>query len=317
MLAGHILSDHARSDTIQIHSPMLRIPSERYLRRLGPHTFANEVELQRFVEDKVASECGLHVIGSSLRGRQRLGFIDTLALHESGELVIIEYKLDTIDGDVLTQVARYKSWLLAHRETVEAAVRHSSAGLRIDWASIGIVTVAHRYDPSAVWRSADTSSVVFLRYRYDAGGTVSLETVDPFQTRSAVIGQRPPAGSKDHYLEQYLAHTTRAVREAFELLRRELLRCGFVETIYGKQTVKYRAGRRLVEVRFTDVSLRCLFAGVEDLVDSEGRTRVTRGKHGRRWTCGVVSPADVDYITTLITGAARESDESREGATAS
>lgn len=282
---------------------MLNFPSEEFLTGLGPQSFANEVELQRFVEDNVVTQCGLEVIGSSLRGGRRLGYIDTVALHTSGILVIVEYKWDMIDRDVLNQVVRYRQWLLKHRESIDAAVLRYTPGRRVNWVSIGIVTVGHRYHPSAVWRFGDTPFVCFLRYSYGTRGTISLEMIDPKKVRTAVVGARPPSVSKDPYLDRHLARTTPAAREAFDLLRRELLRCGFVEKIHGKKRVTYRTVHRSVEVRFTDVVLECVSAGVEKLPDPEGRGRVTRAKHGWRLTCGIVSPADVSYVTGLIAGA--------------
>jgi hypothetical protein len=70
----------------------MRLPSDEDLRQLGPQVFSNEIEVQRFIEDRVLQECGLQPVCSSVGGGGRLGFMDTLAIDEEATPVIIEYK---------------------------------------------------------------------------------------------------------------------------------------------------------------------------------------------------------------------------------
>jgi RecB family endonuclease NucS len=62
------------------------------------------MEVQRFIEDHVLQRLGLEWVCSSVRGRGRIGFIDTVAHDEEMNPVIIEYKWDMVDGHTIAQV---------------------------------------------------------------------------------------------------------------------------------------------------------------------------------------------------------------------
>jgi hypothetical protein len=53
-------------------------------------------------------------------------------------------------------------------------------------------------------------------------------------------------------------------------------------------------------VTFNDVALQCFFVAGDDIEDPEGRAKRIKGKKRLSWTCGIVSPADVEYVMKLL-----------------
>jgi hypothetical protein len=273
------------------------LPGDEHLRALGPQAFANEVQLQRFMENHVIPNSGLQLVSSSERGGQRLGNIDTTAVDRDGTPVIFEYKRDIIGFAAMSQLARYRDWLLIHRDLFEKAVSNKSPDLPVTWDEIRLVSVGYRYRLGTAAVLCDEAEVLLLRYGYRPDNTVFIQQVE-----RGDVGEEPPPGfSKDAYLDPQLEKTTSAAQEAFQQLRRRLGQFGLEEKIHGKK-VTYGSRPRSVEVTFTDVAVRCVFKGGDEIDDPEGRARRLSNKKGRgRWRCGMVSTADVDYVSALLT----------------
>lgn len=277
---------------------VMSMPSDEFLKGLGSRALANELELQQFIEDHVIGACGLRLVSSSMPGRPQLGYIDTAAVDHEGTPVIIEYKWDTVDRDTIRQVARYKQWLQNHREVFETEVSNQWKGQSTNWKQIHLITVGYRYHESAAWSTDDDLEVTSLRYGYRPDETVLIQQVD--RRKLSPDGDPPRVLSKDRYLDQHLSRTTAAAREAFQLLRRRLVSLGFPEKIHGKNRVTYGAKPGLVELSFTDVAVQCSFQSGKDIEDPEGRAQLIDRRRRPSWTCGIVSPADVECVIALL-----------------
>src|SRR5713101_7193315 len=173
----------------------IRIANEESLKALGAQTFANEVQLQRFIEDRVTPLCGLRLVSSSLRGRHRLGHIDSTAIDDEGSPVIIEYKWDRVDGDVMQQLFRYERWFLNHRELYDAEALTKWNQRTSNVAKPQLVAVGYRFHRTA---AVDASGpVLCLRYGYRPDKTVSLLALDGEEVKTASVGRKPPNVNKD------------------------------------------------------------------------------------------------------------------------
>lgn len=286
---------------------MISMPSDDFLKGLGPQRLANEDELQRFIEDRVVPAWGLRLVSSSLpRGIQlrhaqrvlRRGKIDTAAIDQEGTPVIIEYKWDRVNRDTINQLGRYKQWLLKNCEIFEKEVSELWKGQSTNWKQVHLISIGYRYHQSAAWSSDDDLEVISLRYDYRADETVSIQQVD--RRMLPPEGDPPLDLSKDHYLDQHLAKTTVAAGQAFQLLRRRIVELDLAEKIHGKNRVTYGGKPCSVEVTFTDVALQCSFGASDDIEDPEGKAKRIKGKKRLSWTCGIVSPADVEYVMNLL-----------------
>src|SRR5262245_47377080 len=142
----------------------MELPNDEWFKKCEPQMFSNEPEVQRFVEDHVLPACGLTRLSSSLVGRGRLYFIDTLAIDAEGTPFLFEYKWDLVDLHTMMQTDGYRRWLFEHKEQADDAARKSGRGIALLWDRLHVVTVGHRFHPSAARDIDPTSSITFLRY---------------------------------------------------------------------------------------------------------------------------------------------------------
>src|SRR6266446_9429247 len=126
--------------------------------------FANEDEVQRFVEKHAAKILGLTVVASSLRGGHRLCDIDILGVDAHSTPVIIECKWDLVGHDVLRQLAGYADDLQGEWSSVEERIcEMKNSAVAIQRREPVLVAIGYRYDRSLL---AAPQSVTCLTYSY-------------------------------------------------------------------------------------------------------------------------------------------------------
>src|SRR5438046_2907550 len=108
--------------------------------------FIAEKNLQALVEEnlQVVFNCRL-VAHEYPIGAQHAGRIDTLALSEDNNPVIIEYK-KAESSDLINQSLFYLAWLSDHHGDFELAVQ-KTLGLKteVDWSAIRVICIAPNY----------------------------------------------------------------------------------------------------------------------------------------------------------------------------
>ncbi len=278
-------------------------PPQSFLKKLGKQEFANEGQLQRFVEDHLLEYWGLVRVCSSERPGERLGFVDTAALEASGAPTLFRYKHDLVDQGAVDQLARYHAWVEAHRAEFERAATKTRPG-NFRWNSLNLVAIGYRFRLKNV-APIPHVAIALIRYGYRQDKTVSLEEV-PW---GDLDRGRAPLFSKDAALSRHLEKTTEAGRRAFLELRRRLDAVGLEEKIHGKNRVSYSKSSVLAELQFTEGGLLCLFKGPERLLDPDDRAKrlsrvASRPKPRFEWACGVTTINDVDAVCALVEQAA-------------
>jgi len=119
------------------------------------------------------------------------GRIDTLALSEDDNPVIIEYKVRG-SPQLINQSLYYLSWSHDHRSDYEIAVQKalSENNITIDWSSIRVICIApdyKKYDLHAV--EVMGSNIGLWQYRYFDNGTLLFEEVFKKSLISTNIGE--------------------------------------------------------------------------------------------------------------------------------
>jgi hypothetical protein len=180
--------------------------------------FANELEMQLFVEKHAEHILGLRVIASTRKGEGGLFKIYVLAIDAYNTPFIIECKWDLIRAGAIRQLERYRSTLKKNWPLFEKRVREST-GLQVAVKRREPVLVAlgYRYEPSLL---SDAQSVVCLTYAYH-DVTVTGEVVEEQHPGNVSIqhahkDQMPtshhPKVNKEHYtfkrLEQFPTQST-------------------------------------------------------------------------------------------------------------
>src|SRR5229473_8158601 len=116
--------------------------------------FVTEKELQSLIEANLAPVFNCRFVSSEFStGAQHRGRIDTLALSEDNNPVIVEYK-KVESSDLINQSLFYLSWLSDHHGDFELAAQKTlGPKTPVDWSAIRVICIApnyKRYDLHAV-----------------------------------------------------------------------------------------------------------------------------------------------------------------------
>src|SRR3954469_365415 len=120
--------------------------SKTTLRAVPQRPFSSEKTLQRLVESNldVVFKCRL-VATEFSTGAQHAGRIDTLALSEDDNPVIIEYK-NVESSDLITQSLFYLAWIHDHKGDFQVAAQHAlGEKIHVDWSAVRVICIAPNY----------------------------------------------------------------------------------------------------------------------------------------------------------------------------
>jgi predicted transport protein len=162
--------------------------SKTALQPVAQSKFASEKTLQQLVEANlgVVFNCR-YVATEHSTGAQYAGRIDTLALSEDHNPVIIEYK-NVESSDLINQSLFYLSWIHDHRGDFEiAAQRKLGANTKVDWSDVRVICIApnyRKYDLHAV--RVMGANIELWTYRLFANDVLYLEEI--LQKSDAGVG---------------------------------------------------------------------------------------------------------------------------------
>lgn len=140
--------------------------------------FSTERELQRLIETNMEEVFGCKFIATEFStGSVHSGRIDTLALSEDGNPVILEYK-KVENSNLVTQGLFYLDWIKDHKGDFELAVQRALGEVDVDWSHIRVICIApsfDRYSLHAV-RHMGTGLELWQYHRY-ANGLLEIEEI--------------------------------------------------------------------------------------------------------------------------------------------
>lgn len=139
--------------------------------------FSSEKELQTLVEKNLKAIFNCSFVATEFRtGHVHNGRIDTLALSEDGNPVIIEYK-KVAAGEVVLQALYYLHWLRDHKGDFELAAQKALSGVTVvDWTEVRVICLApsfKKYDQHAV--QAMGANIELWTYRKYSNGSIYFE----------------------------------------------------------------------------------------------------------------------------------------------
>jgi len=116
--------------------------------------FSAEKALQDLIEKNLQIVFNCRLVASEFpTGAQHAGRIDTLALSEDDNPVIVEYK-KVESSELINQSLYYLSWINDHRGDFEIAVQKTLGNsVKVDWSDVRVICIApnyKRYDLYAV-----------------------------------------------------------------------------------------------------------------------------------------------------------------------
>jgi predicted transport protein len=141
--------------------------------------FDSEKVLQNLVERNLETIFNCRFVASEFStGANHAGRIDTLALSEENNPVIIEYK-KVESSELINQSLFYLSWLHDHRGDFELTVqRKLGIDIEVDWTDLRVICIApgyKRYDLHAV--QVMGANIELWRYRLFSNSTIYFEEV--------------------------------------------------------------------------------------------------------------------------------------------
>ena len=120
--------------------------SKGQLTSVQQKNFPKEKGLQSLIEANLATVFNCRLVASEFAtGPQHAGRIDSLALSEDSNPVIIEYK-KTESAELINQSLFYLHWLHDHRGDFEIAAQKAlGPGVEVDWSDVRVICIAPNY----------------------------------------------------------------------------------------------------------------------------------------------------------------------------
>ena len=143
------------------------------LKTVEQTNFDSEKTLQHLIEQNIGTVFNCRFVATEfVTGAIHGGRIDTLALSEDNNPVIIEYK-KVESSELINQSLFYLAWIQDHRGDFEiAAQRALGADVEVDWSDIRVICIApnfRKYDLHAVQvMGANLELWSYRLYRNDA-----------------------------------------------------------------------------------------------------------------------------------------------------
>jgi predicted transport protein len=162
--------------------PLFQISPDRPLAPIEQANFSLERELQRLIEKSLDPVFRCRFVASEFpTGIQHGGRIDTLALSEDDNPVIIEYK-KIASSELVTQSLYYLAWIHDHKGDFELAVQKAlGPEATVEWDDVRVICLAPSYkkfDVHAV--QVMGASIELWTYRLFGNKTLFL---DELQTK--------------------------------------------------------------------------------------------------------------------------------------
>ncbi|MFP4168587.1 MAG: DUF5655 domain-containing protein [Desulfonatronovibrionaceae bacterium] len=153
--------------------------TENSLSPVAQTNFSVEKELQGLIEKNLAAVFNCRFVASEFStGALHAGRIDSLALSEDNNPVIIEYK-KVESSELINQSLFYLHWIQDHKGDFEIAVQQALGnGVEVDWSDVRVICIApnyKKYDLHAV--QVMGANIELWKYRLFKNGSLYLEEV--------------------------------------------------------------------------------------------------------------------------------------------
>jgi len=152
---------------------------DRKVNRIKPTEFKLEKDLQNLVEQNLETFFNCRFVATEFStGNLHSGRIDTLAISEDNNPVIIEYK-KVASSDLINQSLFYLHWITDHKGDYQVAVNNTlKENIEVDWSDIRVICIApefKKYDLHAV--QVMGANIELWQYKIYENGIISIDEV--------------------------------------------------------------------------------------------------------------------------------------------
>jgi len=156
--------------------------------------FSKEKDLQHLIESNLDIIFNCRFVASEFfTGQVHSGRIDTLALSEDNNPVIIEYKV-VESSDLINQSLFYLSWIKDHKGDFKVECNRTLGNVDVDWNDVRMICIApgyKKYDLHAV--QVMGANIELWEYRlYEDGAFVLEEVLKRSDVKVAVAASAKP-----------------------------------------------------------------------------------------------------------------------------
>lgn len=202
--------------------------SENKLIPVEQKNFSLEKELQSLIEGNLEEVFNCRFVATEFStGAQHAGRIDSLALSEEDNPVIIEYK-KVESSELINQSLFYLHWIQDHKGDFEIAVQKTLGnGVKVDWSDVRVICIApnyKKYDLHAV--QVMGANIELWKYRLFTNNSLYLEEVLHSTKATTAISQssdkNPVMVEAGKKAAQVRATATYTLEEHFEGKSKEI-----------------------------------------------------------------------------------------------
>jgi predicted transport protein len=255
--------------------PIFEINGNKLL-PVGQKNFSLEKELQTLIEGNLEAVFNCRFVASEFStGAQHAGRIDSLALSEEDNPVIIEYK-KVESSELINQSLFYLHWIQDHKGDFEIAVQKTLGnGVQVDWSDVRVICIApnyKKYDLHAV--QVMGANIELWKYRLFTNDSLYLEEV--FHNTKAVsaaitqVSEKNPvmveAGKKaaqvrataTYTFEEHLDGKSKQIKELIHSIREYVTGLdSAIEEVPKKFYVAYKSSQNIVcmEAKIKNIKL--------------------------------------------------------------
>jgi hypothetical protein len=265
--------------------PIFEISSNKLL-PVEQKNFSLEKELQNLIEGNLEVVFNCRLVATEFStGAQHAGRIDSLALSEEDNPVIIEYK-KVESSELINQSLFYLHWIQDHKGDFEIAVQKALGnGIQVDWSDVRVICIApnyKKYDLHAV--QVMGANIELWKYRLFTNNSLYLEEVfhntKPATTVTAVTDKNPvmvEAGKKaalvrataTYTFDEHLDGKSKQIQELIHAIREFVTGLdSAIEEVPKKFYVAYKASQNIVCMEAKSKNIK-LFGSITRLSPSD------------------------------------------------
>jgi predicted transport protein len=240
--------------------PLFQIANGK-IQRIKSTDFAKELEIQKLIENNLETIFNCRFVAKEFStGDIHSGRIDTLALSEDNNPVIIEYK-NVASSELLNQSLYYLSWLKDHKGDFQVAVNKALGNIEVDWSEIRVICIAPEYKKFDLHAARVMGANIELwQFKRFENGYLSL---DEIFRRTNIIenidysGKNPvmvEAGRKaaitrataTYNIEDHINVLPHHLMLPFNLLQEFIMGLGAIEETPKKNYIAYKTSQNFV-----------------------------------------------------------------------
>ena len=215
--------------------------------------FKLEKELQSLIEKNLGVVFNCRFVATEFTtGPVHSGRIDSLALSEDNNPVIIEYK-KVESSDLINQSLFYLSWINDHRGDFEIAAQKSLGNdIEVDWSDVRVICIApnyKKYDLHAV--QVMGANIELWSYRLFNNSTLYLDEVFRRNTNKAnsksINVNKKQNVQIDYSVDERLEGKPEPIRELFYMAQEYIISLdSAIDEIPRKNYVAYKTSQNIV-----------------------------------------------------------------------